>query len=153
MNRLTPYDARPPPERLVSPPSKPLIQTGTRRRPRVLIVDDHDDTRAMYAWRMRAAGWLVAEAADGLEALSTAATFQPNAIVMDLCLPIVGGVDAIERLKADPQTMGIPVVACTGVSEFEPAARAAGCDVFVAKPCMPDLLCAILDDLIDRGRH
>jgi len=129
-----------------------VTQTGARCKPRVLIVDDHDDTRAMYAWRMRASGWVVAEAADGLEALSAAASFQPNAIVMDLSLPVIGGVDAIGRLKSDPNTMNIPVVACTGVTDREDAARAAGCDEFVRKPCLPDDLCAILDELLlDRG--
>jgi two-component system cell cycle response regulator DivK len=104
----------------------------------------------MYAWCMRAAGWTVAEVADGFEALTAANEFDPHAIVMDLHLPVIDGVEAIRRLKSDAHTMHIPIVACTGIrrSHAEDEARAAGCDEFIRKPCMPDELCEVLESLV-----
>ena len=109
----------------------------------------------MYAWGMRAAGWLVTEAADGFEAIEAAATFRPHAIVMDLLMPGLGGVDAVVRLKLDARTRTIPVVAFSGIdrAEAEPQALRAGCEAFVAKPCSPDLLCAVLDEITESRRY
>src|SRR5258708_30085721 len=73
--------------------------SGTRLRPRVLLVDDDEDTREMYAWCMRAAGWIVETAADGADALLLAPVFEPDVIVMDLHLPTVDGIEATRRLK------------------------------------------------------
>ena len=127
--------------------------TGSRPRPRVLIVDDHEDTREMYAWCMRASGWHVATVPDGVEAIAAASTFKPDVIVMDLRLPLVDGVDAIRCLRADALTAAIPIVACTGAgrASAEAEARAAGCDEFVEKPCPPDELCALLERLVTSG--
>jgi two-component system cell cycle response regulator DivK len=124
--------------------------TGTRARPRILIVDDDPDARELYGWCMRAAGWSVAHAVDGVEALAMAETFHPNAIVMDLRMPILGGLEAIRRLKSDEQTEHIPIVACTGVRATSAGAeaRAAGCDAFLAKPVAPEDLCDLLERLI-----
>jgi two-component system cell cycle response regulator DivK len=116
-------------------------------RPRVLIVEDDEDTREMYAWCMRAAGWLVDVAADGAEALLAVPMREPDVIVMDLHMPVLGGLDAIRRLKRNDATMHIPVVAYTA---FEPrsseiAARHAGCDEFVAKARDPEALRDVLE--------
>jgi two-component system cell cycle response regulator DivK len=103
----------------------------------------------MYAWCMRASGWNVAAVIDGEAALEAASTFEPDAIVMDLHLPVLDGIDAIRCLRGDARTARIPIVACTGIGRaHEAEARAAGCDEFVAKPCPPDDLCALLERLI-----
>lgn len=128
--------------------------TGTRSRPRVLIVDDDKDTRDLYAWCMRAAGWLVYEVADGGEALMIAPAILPHVIVMDLVLPVIGGLEAIVRLRMDVRTTDIPVVACTGMGAAlaEVQAWKAGCAGFIAKPCRPDDLRALLEGLVaERG--
>jgi CheY-like chemotaxis protein len=137
-------------------PTSPLLDAardGSRRR--VVIADDDPDTLAMYAWGMRAAGWLVTEAIDGYEAIEAAATLRPHAIVMDLSMPGLGGVDAVVRLKLDVRTRTIPVIACSGIdrAEGEPRARRAGCEAFVAKPCSPDELCAVVDEVTQSRRY
>lgn len=118
-------------------------------RGRILIADDDPDTRAFYAWALRAAGWLVSEAADGFEAIGMAAALRPDAIVMDLCMPGLGGAEAAVCLKREARTRPIPIVACSGLNRLraEPQALAAGCDTFVGKPCSPDALCAVLEEL------
>jgi two-component system cell cycle response regulator DivK len=104
----------------------------------------------MYAWCMRAAGWLVWTVTDGEQALSIASQVAPDVIVMDLRLPVIDGVEATRALKTDPDTRHIPVVGCSGVGggHSEVLAREAGCDEFVAKPCPPEDLRALLEGLV-----
>jgi len=68
-------------------------------------------------------------------------------------LPIVGGLEAIRRLKSEDDTKGILIVACTGFDRgtSETEARAAGCDEFVAKPCEPEVLRDLLEALVAGG--
>lgn len=101
------------PQQGSGPHFRGAVGTGTRRRPRVMIVDDDDDTRELYAWAMRAAGWLVETVPDGKTAILQAASFAPDVIVMDLHLPVLDGYEATRRLRADDATHDIPVVVCT----------------------------------------
>ena len=107
--------------------------------PLVLIVDDFEDNREMYTQFLRFNGYRVAEAVDGHDALSKAGSLHPDLIVMDLSLPGLDGWEATRRLKADPATRDIPVIALTGhaLAGHEEGARGAGCDAFVTKPCIP----------------
>ena len=108
--------------------------------PLVLVVDDYDDAREMYAESLLVNGFRVAEASNGAQAVELARTLGPDVILMDLSLPGVDGWEATRRLKADSLTQRIPVVALTGhaLSSALDAARAAGCDRFVVKPALPD---------------
>jgi len=107
--------------------------------PLILVVDDFEDNREMYTQYLRFNGYRVAEAVDGLDALTKAAALQPDLIVMDLSLPRLDGWEATRRLKKDPVTSHIPVVALTGhaLAGHAEGARDAGCDAFVTKPCIP----------------
>ena len=128
------------------------VQTGIRARPRVLIADDDEDTRELYAWCMRAAGWYVEEATNGAHALLIAQVPEPDVIVMDLHMPVLGGLDAIRRLKRDAVTKHVPVIACTAIDRLsiEIEAWSAGCDEFVAKPCEPEALRDLLEEMVAR---
>jgi two-component system cell cycle response regulator DivK len=108
--------------------------------PLVLVVDDYQDAREMYAEYLRASGFRVAEAASGVEAVRKAGELAPDVILMDLSLPGLDGVEATRRLKADPRTRVIPVVAITGHtgSTASNRARDAGCVAFVLKPALPN---------------
>jgi two-component system cell cycle response regulator DivK len=130
-----------------------LTHRGTPARPSVLIVEDVADTREMYAWCMRAAGWLVETVVNGREAVLTAAVLLPDVIVMDLALPVLDGFEATRRLKVDPETRHIPIVAVSAQDreEAEARAKAAGCDLFLAKPCLPEDLRAILEQVVAGG--
>lgn len=136
---------------VADPPSRTRVTEAPPSRRRVLVAEDDEGTREMYAWCMRAAGWVAYEAANGQEALEMAVTVRPNIIVMDLRMPELDGLDAIARLKADERTKGIPVVACTALDRLWAEARAkqVRCDAFVAKPCSPDDLLALLEDLVE----
>jgi two-component system, cell cycle response regulator DivK len=124
--------------------------TGVRARPRGLIVDDDEDTRELYAWSLRAAGWVVEAVSGGEEALDVARDFLPDAIVMDLRLPTISGLEVTRRLKANAATRRIPIVACSGVDlgQARTLARRAGCEEFVAKPCSPEVLRLVLESVV-----
>jgi len=114
------------------------------RRPLVLIVEDHQDLRTLYAEQLTMSGFDVIEAGDGAEAIDRTSSSQPDVVLMDLGLPVVDGWEATRRLKADVRTAHIPVVALTahdGSGELQ-RATLAGCDWFVPKPCAPDALIA-----------
>jgi two-component system phosphate regulon response regulator PhoB len=127
--------------------------TGTRARPRLLVVEDHEDTREMIAWAMRAAGWMVEAVSTAEDAFFDSVAFEPDAIVMDLHLPTLSGVEAIRRLRAADGTSDVPIVACTAfVSDAVRAeAREAGCTEFLAKPFAPEQLYALLESLVRRA--
>ncbi|MGE0463800.1 MAG: response regulator [Vicinamibacterales bacterium] len=110
--------------------------------PLVLVVDDYADAREMYAESLLVSGFRVVEAADGMSAIELARAHAPDVILMDLSLPGMDGWEATRCLKADPGTRHIPVVALTGhamASALEQA-RLAGCDRFVVKPALPDVV-------------
>jgi two-component system cell cycle response regulator DivK len=110
--------------------------------PFVLVVEDYPDAREMYSEYLRFSGFRVAEARNGEEALEKAFTLRPDVILMDLALPLMDGWEATRRLKSDPRTSQILVVALTGhaLAGHQEGARRAGCDSFVTKPCLPDEL-------------
>lgn len=112
--------------------------------PLVLVVDDFEDNRAMYVEYLSFQGFRVAEAVNGEEAVARAKELRPAVVVMDLSLPVMDGWEATRRLKADAKTRHIRVIALTGHAEPAHAKRAldAGCDDFVAKPCLPEHLFA-----------
>jgi CheY-like chemotaxis protein len=111
-------------------------------KPLVLVVDDYQDAREMYAEYLEFSGFRVAEATNGAEALDKAFELRPDIILMDLSLPVIDGWEATRRLKGDDRTRAIPVVALTGHSlNDQPGGVASvGCDSFVIKPCLPDAL-------------
>jgi CheY-like chemotaxis protein len=110
--------------------------------PLVLVVDDYADAREMYAESLVVAGFRVVEAENGLDAIERAQQCTPDVILMDLSLPGLDGWEATRRLKADPGTCDIPVVAVTGHPQARASdeARRAGCDRFVVKPALPDVV-------------
>jgi two-component system cell cycle response regulator DivK len=113
---------------------------STKQGPLILVVDDYEDAREMYAEYLRFCGFRVAEARNGNEALEQAFTLMPDLILMDLSLPGMDGWEATRQLKADERTRQIPVVALTGhaLAGASEGAKKAGCDSFVTKPCLPD---------------
>jgi CheY-like chemotaxis protein len=111
-----------------------------QKMPLILVVDDYQDAREMYAEYLQFSGFRVAEARNGNEAVDQAFALRPDLILMDLSLPGKDGWEATRELKADVRTRHIPIVALTGhaLAGASDGAKKAGCDSFVTKPCLPD---------------
>lgn len=116
----------------------------------VLVVEDYQDAREMYAAYLQFSGYRVAEATNGLEAIEKTHELMPDIILMDLALPKMDGWEATRRLKLDERTRHIPIVALTGhaLAGHAEGARQAGCDSFVTKPCLPDALVAEIQRML-----
>lgn len=128
------------------PPAKALV----------LLVDDDRQCREMYAAFLRGAGFEVAEAHNGHQALAKAMDHAPSIIVTDLALPGLDGYQLARRLRQPSQTGAVPIIAITGHGGFmDDTARAlnAGCDAVLTKPCLPDRLLEEIERLLSGRDH
>ena len=99
---------------------------------------------------LRAKAFDVTVAANGHQALSQARALLPDLIVMDLAIPGIDGWEVTRRLKRDPRTRRIPVIALTGhaLAGARQEAEAAGCTAFLTKPCLPDDLIRAIQNVL-----
>lgn len=110
-------------------------------RPKVLLVDDYLDSLAVWAMYLEAEGFEVSTAPDGPAAMAVITSAPPDLIVMDLDLPGMTGIEIATALRAQPVNSHIPLIAVTGHTGTRlDAARAAGFDATLVKPCDPDAL-------------
>lgn len=116
----------------------------------VLLVEDDPHNRVIAATVLRASGYEVVEVADGEEALSSARSRSPDLVLLDLSLPKVDGYEVARRLRADPSTRAVPILAFTAhaLRGDEAKARAAGCDGYIAKPVDPEAIVAAVDSAL-----
>jgi len=127
----------------------------SEQQPLILVVDDYQDAREMYAEYLQFSGFRVAEAKNGNEAVEQAFALKPDLILMDLSLPGMDGWEATRRLKADDRTKRIPIVALTGhaLAGASEGAKKAGYDSFVTKPCLPDDLVVEVRRMLGTARQ
>ena len=104
--------------------------------PKILIVEDNEMNRDMLSRRLARRGYEIAIAVDGEQGLALAQAEPPALILMDMSLPGLDGWEATRRIKALPETRGIPVIALTAhaMAGDREKAVAAGCDDFDTKP-------------------
>jgi two-component system, cell cycle response regulator DivK len=112
---------------------------------KILIVEDVEFNRDLLV-QLLEDDYALAVAIDGAAGVERAAIERPDLILMDLSLPVLDGWEATRRLKADPATASIPVIALTAhaMSGDENKAKMVGCDDFLTKPIDEDLLFAKL---------
>jgi two-component system, cell cycle response regulator DivK len=113
---------------------------------RILIVDDQDDQRDLYATYFEEAGFHVEHARDGEEALAKVVLSMPDLVVMDLAMPHRDGWETTRLIKSDPRTSNIVVIVLTATVARDKLclARYAGADEVCTKPCLPATLHAII---------
>jgi two-component system, cell cycle response regulator DivK len=116
----------------------------------VLIVDDFDDNREMFAEYLEIMGFRVLQASTGDEAVELAIRELPAVVLMDVTLPGIDGWEATRRIKADARAARVPIIALTGRSHDEaaPKAKAAGCAALLVKPCLPDAVVAEIERVL-----
>jgi CheY-like chemotaxis protein len=103
---------------------------------KILLVEDNEMNRDMLSRRLERKGFSVLLAMDGQQGISMAQQERPDLILMDMSLPVLDGWEATRRLKAAPETCGIPIIALTAhaMQSDEQKAHEAGCDDFDTKP-------------------
>ena len=126
-----------------------MVEKDSRDRT-VLIVEDSDDARYFMRLALEQLGYLVVEAENGARAIEVAQRERPDIILMDLSLPIMDGLAATQKIRANEGLNGIPIVAVTAHQEtdFRVGAKAAGFDAYVTKPIDMDFLGDLINGLL-----
>jgi len=122
----------------------------TSGKPRILVVDDHPDSRLIMVMVLEKWGYEVVEARDGKEALAQLESGNFDLVVIDIAIPFVGGREVAKLLKNNPRTKHIPLLAATALdtSENRKMCLAAGFDDFLSKPFSMESLKAKVDALL-----
>jgi two-component system alkaline phosphatase synthesis response regulator PhoP len=121
-------------------------------RKKVLIVDDNSELLALLRLNFKAAGFSIATATNGIDALKKARSVAPDLIVLDLVLPEMDGYAVCETLRRDAATASVPIVILTGLaSEFSRLAGIeSGASAYFTKPVSPKSLVAKAQHLLDK---
>jgi len=103
---------------------------------KILLVEDNELNRDMLSRRLTRQGFEVLLACDGASGVELTGSERPDLVLMDMSLPVLDGWEAAQRLKADPTTRTIPVIALTAhaMTADREKALAAGCDDYDTKP-------------------
>lgn len=109
----------------------------------ILIVDDEPDWRFILRRFFENAGYDVAEAGNGAAALELARAVRPDLVVTDMMMPIMGGAELIEELRADSAALEIPIIAVSSDSHL-----GAGADAVLSKPALADEVVAMAAKLL-----
>jgi CheY-like chemotaxis protein len=104
-----------------------------------LVIEDSDDTRELYTLALQLDGYVVAQARDGRDGLQQARDRLPDVIITDIEMPNMDGSEVARRLKADPRTRHIPIIACSA-HDARHRTDTSALDVVLTKPFAFDLL-------------
>ena len=110
----------------------------------ILVIEDFTDARELMRLVLEAEGYRVLEARNGIDGLETARRENPDAILMDMSLPLMDGCEAIKHIRQFPNLRNIPIIACTAYNQWEWRSKAilAGCTDFLTKPLETERLLA-----------
>jgi len=122
--------------------------------PKILLVEDNEMNRDMLSRRLIRSGYEVVLALDGAQGVALAASEAPDVVLMDMSLPVLDGWEATRRLKGDPKTRTLPVIALTAhaMAGDEAKARQAGCDDFDTKPVEYTRLLSKIEGLLQKRK-
>lgn len=120
----------------------------------ILLVDDDPRLLGALEIRLKAAGYGVQTAPDGFEGISAAALFRPDAIILDVRMPVMDGHEVCRLMRAIPELCDIPIIilSASGERSTSRTVLEAGGNVFVKKPYQAQELLQILRDALDK-RH
>jgi len=106
----------------------------------VLVIEDDADTRHIYAEYLRSKRLTVFTAVDGRMGLNKINELRPDLVVLDLAMPRVDGWTVLRNVRESSVTANIAVVVVSAVTDARDQAFSAGCDAYLAKPCLPEVL-------------
>jgi signal transduction histidine kinase/ActR/RegA family two-component response regulator len=140
--------------RIAAPVSPAVPQApAAQRNLRVLLVEDHPDARDTLCELLQLSGHECLTASDGLEGIARAVQESPDVAIVDIGLPGLNGYEVAARLRADPATRGMKLVALTGYGQEQDRRRAldAGFDAHLVKPINVDQMLRLLQELAAGG--
>lgn len=116
----------------------------------ILLVEDTVDTRMVMRAMLELRGFIVKEAVDGIEAIQVVSRERPDAVILDMSLPLIDGSEAARVIRKLPGCDNLSIIACTAYNQWEWRAKSisAGCDAFVTKPIDFDKLNSLLLQLL-----
>ena len=129
-------------------------ESADARRQQILVVDDHEDTRVILRHYLEAMGYDVCEAHDGEEALATLHTTRPDAVVLDIQMPKVDGIEVLRAVRADGALKSLPILALSAhaLADEVRQIRDAGADSYISKPADPKSVVKAIRELIGQSR-
>ena len=102
---------------------------------KILLAEDHTDIREMMATYLKLSGYEVIEASDGCEALMQALKHKPDAILMDIAMPVLNGIDSTRAMRKNKELNKVPILCLTAFGEvYNERAKKAGCNAILQKP-------------------
>jgi two-component system cell cycle response regulator DivK len=112
----------------------------------ILVIEDFTDARKLIRLVLEAEGYRVLEAQNGIDGVEIARREKPDAILMDMRLPLMDGCEATRNIRQLPNLSKIPIIACTAYNQWEWRSKAilAGCTDFLTKPLESNILLAML---------
>jgi CheY-like chemotaxis protein len=119
---------------LIDAPSR-NVRTEVLVNKKILLAEDETDLRKMMKILLEIHGFQVIEAADGYEAVEKAVSESPDLILMDMAMPMMGGVESTQKIRRHDALAETPIVAVTAYGDlYDARARAAGCNDVIRKP-------------------
>ena len=120
---------------------------------KILLADDEDDVKIVLKMFLETKGYTVCTAFDGLDAIEQARQEKPDAILLDVMMPLIDGFEVCKKLKADPATARIPVVMLSAASHSESVQKGlnAGAVEYMIKPFEPEQLEQLLASLVNKS--
>jgi CheY-like chemotaxis protein len=109
-------------------------------KPKVLLIEDHEQNRYLATFLLEKHGYAVVSASDGRAGIELAKTVEPGLILLDIQLPLMDGYTVARELRSDPALRNIPIIAVTSYAMVGDREKslAAGCNGYLEKPINPD---------------
>jgi CheY-like chemotaxis protein len=128
-------------------PDRPLVAT---RSPLILLADDSEANVSTVSCYLEAKGYRIVVAKDGAEAIAVAKMHHPDLILMDIQMPVMDGLEAIEQIRLDPEFVNIPIIALTALAMTGDREKCleAGANDYLAKPIKLKQLTNVIQNLL-----
>jgi CheY-like chemotaxis protein len=119
---------------------------------RILLAEDNEDMARLICHVLEICGYEITIASDGLEAVEAATSGLPDLIIMDIQMPKMDGLEAVSRIRANPKTQALPILAATvkAAPEDREDCLASGCDSYIAKPFTRKELRSAVETLLEK---